>query len=140
MKIEGGPSEIAGNFRGRSADLPTSSNPVNWMRLQDRGPTAGGWSYLGKEAVRGWRPIHSAFHSRYFHPDAGILQYRWLGCQYRPYPQPAFHHRCLTAMGFTLTAAGIAGLVLTIGMAVDTNVIIFERIRKNWKRQITSRL
>ncbi len=35
----------------------------------------------------------------------------------------------LTAMGFTLTAAGIAGLVLTIGMAVDTNVIIFERIK-----------
>ncbi|MBA4198047.1 MAG: protein translocase subunit SecDF [Chitinophaga sp.] len=36
----------------------------------------------------------------------------------------------LTAMGFTLTAAGIAGLVLTIGMAVDTNVIIFERIKE----------
>jgi len=35
----------------------------------------------------------------------------------------------LTAMGFTLTAAGIAGLVLTIGLAVDTNVIIFERIK-----------
>jgi SecD/SecF fusion protein len=32
-------------------------------------------------------------------------------------------------MGFTLTAAGIAGLVLTIGLAVDTNVIIFERIK-----------
>jgi len=36
----------------------------------------------------------------------------------------------LSAMGFTLTAAGIAGLVLTIGMAVDTNVIIFERIKE----------
>jgi len=36
----------------------------------------------------------------------------------------------LTAMGFTLTAAGIAGLVLTIGLAVDTNVIIFERIKE----------
>jgi SecD/SecF fusion protein len=30
----------------------------------------------------------------------------------------------------TLTAAGIAGLVLTIGMAVDTNVIIYERIKE----------
>lgn len=30
----------------------------------------------------------------------------------------------------TLTMAGIAGLVLTIGMAVDTNVIIFERIKE----------
>ena len=36
----------------------------------------------------------------------------------------------LTAMGFTLTAAGIAGLVLTVGLAVDTNVIIFERIKE----------
>ncbi|HEY0680252.1 MAG TPA: protein translocase subunit SecDF [Chitinophagaceae bacterium] len=36
----------------------------------------------------------------------------------------------LSMFGFTLTAAGIAGLVLTIGMAVDTNVIIFERIKE----------
>jgi len=36
----------------------------------------------------------------------------------------------LMALDFTLTAAGIAGLVLTIGMAVDTNVIIFERIKE----------
>ncbi|RYF44774.1 MAG: protein translocase subunit SecD, partial [Chitinophagaceae bacterium] len=35
----------------------------------------------------------------------------------------------LSAMKATLTAPGIAGLVLTIGMAVDTNVIIFERIK-----------
>lgn len=36
----------------------------------------------------------------------------------------------LSAMGFTLTAPGIAGLVLTVGLAVDTNVIIFERIKE----------
>jgi SecD/SecF fusion protein len=36
----------------------------------------------------------------------------------------------LSSMGFTLTAPGIAGLVLTIGMAVDTNVLIFERIKE----------
>ncbi len=36
----------------------------------------------------------------------------------------------LSAWGFKLTAPGIAGLVLTIGMAVDTNVIIFERIKE----------
>ncbi|MEQ1554482.1 MAG: protein translocase subunit SecDF [Ferruginibacter sp.] len=36
----------------------------------------------------------------------------------------------LAMFGFTLTAAGIAGLVLTIGLAVDTNVIIFERIKE----------
>ncbi len=36
----------------------------------------------------------------------------------------------LSMFGFTLTAPGIAGLVLTIGMAVDTNVIIFERTKE----------
>lgn len=36
----------------------------------------------------------------------------------------------LSALGATLTAAGIAGLILTIGMAVDANVIIFERIKE----------
>ncbi len=36
----------------------------------------------------------------------------------------------LTSLGNTFTAPSIAGLVLTIGMAVDTNVIIFERIKE----------
>jgi preprotein translocase subunit SecD len=39
----------------------------------------------------------------------------------------------LTAIGATLTLPGIAGLVLTIGMAVDANVLIFERIREELK-------
>jgi preprotein translocase subunit SecD len=33
-------------------------------------------------------------------------------------------------LGFTLTLPGIAGLILTVGMAVDSNVLIFERIRE----------
>jgi protein-export membrane protein SecD len=36
----------------------------------------------------------------------------------------------MAAFGATLTLPGIAGLVLTIGMAVDANVLIFERIRE----------
>jgi preprotein translocase subunit SecD len=32
--------------------------------------------------------------------------------------------------GFTLTLPGIAGVILTIGMAVDANVLIFERVRE----------
>jgi protein-export membrane protein SecD len=48
----------------------------------------------------------------------------------------------LTPMSITLTLAGIAGLILSIGMAVDANVLIFERIReelilgKNFKRAV----
>lgn len=40
----------------------------------------------------------------------------------------------LTGLGATLTAPGIAGLVLTIGMAVDTNVLIYERIKEELTR------
>jgi preprotein translocase subunit SecD len=36
----------------------------------------------------------------------------------------------MTLLGSTLTLPGIAGLVLTVGMAVDANVLIYERIRE----------
>jgi preprotein translocase subunit SecD len=36
----------------------------------------------------------------------------------------------MSAVGTTLTLPGIAGLVLTVGMAVDSNVIIYERVRE----------
>ena len=39
----------------------------------------------------------------------------------------------LTTIGATLTMPGVAGVVLTIGMAVDANVLIFERIREELK-------
>ncbi|MFV0476504.1 MAG: protein translocase subunit SecD [Parahaliea sp.] len=37
---------------------------------------------------------------------------------------------CMSLMGATLTLPGIAGIVLTVGMAVDANVLIFSRIRE----------
>ena len=36
----------------------------------------------------------------------------------------------LTSLGAVLTLPGIAGIVLTIGLAVDANILIFERIRE----------
>jgi protein-export membrane protein SecD len=42
---------------------------------------------------------------------------------------------CLAGFGATLTLPGIAGLVLSVGMAVDTNVLIFERIREELRNQ-----
>jgi preprotein translocase subunit SecD len=39
----------------------------------------------------------------------------------------------LSLVGATLTLPGIAGIVLTVGMAVDANVLIFERIREELK-------
>ncbi len=46
---------------------------------------------------------------------------------------------CLAGLGATLTLPGIAGLVLTVGMAVDANVLIFERIREELRHQKTVR-
>ena len=39
----------------------------------------------------------------------------------------------LSIIGATLTLPGIAGIVLTIGMAVDANVLVFERIKEELK-------
>lgn len=43
----------------------------------------------------------------------------------------------MTTLGATLTLPGIAGIVLTIGMAVDANILIFERIREETRRGLT---
>jgi len=45
----------------------------------------------------------------------------------------------LTAFGATLTLPGIAGMILTIGMAVDANVLIYERIREELDQGKTPR-
>jgi protein-export membrane protein SecD len=44
---------------------------------------------------------------------------------------------CMAAFHATLTLPGIAGIVLTIGMAVDANVLIFERIREELRNKKT---
>jgi protein-export membrane protein SecD len=39
----------------------------------------------------------------------------------------------------TLTAAGLAGFVLSLGMAVDANVLVFERMKEEYTRGVSSR-
>jgi preprotein translocase subunit SecD len=39
--------------------------------------------------------------------------------------------------GITMTLAGIAGIILSIGMAVDANILIFERTKEEIKKGIT---
>lgn len=43
----------------------------------------------------------------------------------------------MSSIGAALSLPGIAGIVLTVGMAVDANVLIFERIREELKRGLT---
>ena len=46
----------------------------------------------------------------------------------------------LGIIGATLTLPGIAGIVLTIGMAVDANVLVFERIKEELRKDTKSLL
>ncbi len=46
----------------------------------------------------------------------------------------------MSVLGATLTLPGIAGIVLTVGMSVDGNVLIFARIREELKKGLSSRL
>ena len=60
----------------------------------------------------------------YYYKGSGIICDLALFCNF------LFIMGILAAFNATLTLPGIAGLVLTIGMAVDANVIIYERIRE----------
>ena len=129
--IEGGSSEISGNFTVQEAqDLANILKsgkldaPANIVAQQVVGPT------LGKESVQGGA---MSFGIAFLVIFILMLVYYNTGgwvANIALIFNLLFTIGVLTAMGFTLTAAGIAGLVLTIGLAVDTNVIIFERIKE----------
>jgi SecD/SecF fusion protein len=128
--IEGGNSEISGNFTIEQAtdlaQLLTSGKldaPAKVVAEQVVGPT------LGAEAVKGGTMSFAisflvifALMLLYYNSSGWIANISLI-------LNLLFTVGILAALGSTLTAAGIAGLVLTIGMAVDTNVVIFERIK-----------
>ena len=129
--IEGGNSEISGKFTVEEAqDLANILKsgkldaPAKIVAEQVVGPT------LGQEAVNGGM---MAFLIAFVVIFGLMLIYYNTGgwvANIALIFNLLFTIGVLTSLGFTLTAAGIAGLVLTIGMAVDTNVIIFERIKE----------
>ncbi len=129
--IEGGNSQITGSFSVEEAqDLANILKsgkldaPAKIVAEQVVGPT------LGQEAVKGGM---MAFVIAFVVIFVLMLVYYNTGgwvANIALILNLLFTIGVLTAMGFTLTAAGIAGLVLTIGLAVDTNVIIFERIKE----------
>ena len=133
--IEGGNSEISGNFTVQEAqDLASILRigkidaPAKIVQEQIVGPT------LGQAAVRGGT---MAFVISFIVIFILMLVYYntagWVA-NIALILNLLFTVGILSALGATLTAAGIAGLVLTIGMAVDTNVIIFERIKEELAR------
>ncbi len=134
-RIEGGNSQISGGFAVQEgqdlANILKSGKldaPAKIVQEQVVGPT------LGQEAVRGGS---MAFIISFVIIFILMLVYYNTGgwvANIALILNLLFTVGVLTAFNATLTAAGIAGLVLTIGMAVDTNVIIFERIKEELTR------
>tara|TARA_B100000945_G_scaffold317859_1_gene321494 strand:+ start:1249 stop:3111 length:1863 start_codon:yes stop_codon:yes gene_type:complete len=64
-----------------------------------------------------------------------IVYYRWFGfaANIALFANVILITGFMSLLGATLTLPGIAGIVLTIGMAVDANVLIFSRIREELK-------
>ena len=62
--------------------------------------------------------------------DGGLLQGVRHGCQPALIANLVLIVAILSMLQATLTVPGIAGIVLTVGMAVDANVLIYERIRE----------
>jgi SecD/SecF fusion protein len=130
-KIEGGNTEISGNFTVEAAqDLANVLKsgkldaPAKIVQEQIVGAT------IGQEGLVGGR---NAFLIAFAIIFALMLIYYNTGgwvANIALILNLLFTIGVLAMFGFTLTAAGIAGLVLTIGLAVDTNVIIFERIKE----------
>ena len=129
--IAGGSSVISGNFTIQEAQdlaniLKTGKLPAPAKIVQEQtvGPT------LGAEAIKGGTMSFIISFAVIF--ILMLVYYNTGGwvANIALILNLLFTIGVLSSLGATLTAAGIAGLVLTIGMAVDTNVIIFERIKE----------
>jgi preprotein translocase subunit SecD len=46
----------------------------------------------------------------------------------------------MSILEFTLTLPGIAGIILTLGMSIDANVLVFERIKEEIRNNVSKRV
>lgn len=130
-EITGGNSQITGNFTVAEAkDLATILKsgklpaPAKIIEEEIVGPSLGQatinqgmWSFIGAFLV-------IILYMIVYYRRAGFAAALALICNI------FFLFGVLASLGAVLTLPGIAGIVLTMGMAVDANVIIFERIRE----------
>jgi SecD/SecF fusion protein len=131
-EITGGNTEITGNFTIEEADdlaniLKSGKLPAPARIISDTivGPT------LGKEAIKAGFDsfmiafvLVLAFMIFYYSKSAGTIANIAL------ITNVFLLFGVLASLNAVLTLPGIAGIVLTMGMAVDANVLIYERIRE----------
>lgn len=131
--ITGGTTRITGGFSQEEArELALLVNggalpvPVETVEQRTVGPT------LGAEAIESsaWAAAIGITLTAVFitvvYRLMGALAALALGCY------ALISYAALLALGATLTLPGLAGFVLAIGMAVDANVLVFERAREEY--------
>jgi preprotein translocase subunit SecD len=130
-RISGGSAQISGSFSTqeaqdlaivlRAGSLPA---PVNILENRTVGPS------LGQDSID--RGINSILIGGVLVVVAMIAYYLFSGivAVIALILNLVFILAMLALFGATLTLPGLAGIVLTVGMAVDANVLIFERIRE----------
>ena len=113
-----------------STTLRAGALPTSLEQLEERtvGPTLGR-DYVAKGRLSGIVAICLVLIFL-------LVYYRWLGlvANIALSLNIMFLISFLASFGATLTLPGIAGIILTVGMAVDANIIIFERLKEELKK------
>ncbi|EYT80121.1 preprotein translocase subunit SecD, partial [Streptomyces sp. Tu 6176] len=131
--ITGGSTQITGSFDDREARelallisggaLPV---PVETVEQHTVGPTLGARAI----AASAWAAaVGTALTALFI-----VVMYRLMGvlAAVALLSYGLISYAALAALGATLTLPGLAGFVLAIGMAVDANVLVFERAREEY--------
>jgi len=129
--ITGGQGQISGNFTAESANdlailLRAGALPAPLKIAEQR--TVG--ASLGQDSIE--KGELAAYVGSIFVVVFMLLTYRLFGlfANIAVAINVAMIFGLLSLLGATLTLPGIAGIVLTVGIAVDSNVLIYERIRE----------
>jgi len=133
-RIPGGRAVITGQFtvddaRDLAIVLRAGALPAPVVILEERtvGPSLGADSIRqGLIAIAGSSLVVFVFMLVYYRLS-GLVADVALGLNL------LILFACMAAIRATLTLPGLAGIALTVGMAVDTNILIFERIREEMR-------
>ena len=130
-EISGGSSQITGNFTLEEAEdlanvLKSGKLPAPATIIQEQvvGPSLGAASINAGLISFVIAFILVLLYMVFFYRGAGVIADIALLCNV------ILLFGTLVSFGAVLTLPGIAGLVLTLGMAVDANVIIYERVKE----------
>ncbi|MFJ3667317.1 protein translocase subunit SecD [Streptomyces sp. NPDC090106] len=131
--ISGGSTQITGSFSDDEAkELALLINggalpvPVETVQQRTVGPTLGAQAITASAWAAAIGTALTALFVTAVYRLMGALATVALACY------GLISYAALAALGATLTLPGLAGFVLAIGMAVDANVLVFERAREEY--------